>query len=286
MQALRVAPDRSGLVSSLASRATAKGLGDHYGRDAARLYADRIVPALDRQIEAVRKVRATAQHAPGVSRFPRGAEFYAANLHYTTTTNMTPAEVHQLGLDEAREIGARLDTLLKAQGLTKGSIGERVVALYKDPSLYYPNTPTGKAQLLAYLQSKIAAVRERLPRVFDRIPGQSIEVRAVPPENDAGSTRRLFPAPGPGRIARRHRLLQSARHCGVAPSGARHHGLSRRAAGASAPDGAGAAEPGDPFASATAIPFGLRRRLGALRRATGRRTRHVRERTLGAGSAI
>jgi uncharacterized protein (DUF885 family) len=187
LQALRAPASQSGLVQSLVRRARAKGLDDRFGHDGERIYEDRIVPALSRQIEALRRVRAGAGHMPGISRFPRGAEFYAANLHYTTTTNMTPAEVHQLGLDEARDIGARLDVLLQAQGLTKGTLGARIAALYRDPALSFPDTPAGKAQLLAYLQGRLAEIKTRLPPLFSHIPRQQVEVRAVPAEIDAGA---------------------------------------------------------------------------------------------------
>ena len=187
MGQLRLPTDRSRLVQSLAERAKAKGLGDRYGADAARIYESKVLPALDRQIAAVKVARAKAGHAPGISRFAKGAEFYAANLRYTTTTAMTPAEVHQLGLDEAKEIGARLDVLLKAQGLTQGSTGERIQALFKDPKQFFPNTPAGKAELLAYLQAKLAVVKARLPRMFDHIPPYAVEARAVPPAIDSGA---------------------------------------------------------------------------------------------------
>lgn len=177
----------SALVKSLAERAKAKGLSDRYAAEARRIYEGKVLPALDRQMEAVKAARGEAQHMPGISRFPKGAEFYAANLRYTTTTDMTPAQVHQLGLDEAREIGARLDVLLKAQGLTQGSTGQRIQALYKDPAQLFPNTPAGKAQLLAYLQAKLAVVKARLPRMFDHIPPYAVEARAVPPEIDSGA---------------------------------------------------------------------------------------------------
>jgi uncharacterized protein (DUF885 family) len=146
-----------------------------------------ILPALDRQMAAVKGARAQAGHAPGISRFKDGEAFYEANLRYTTTTSMTPKEVHQLGLDEAREIGARLDGLLKAQGLTQGSLGQRVQALFKDPAQFYANTPEGKAELLAYLQAKLAAVKARLPTVFDRLPPYKVEARAIPAAIDSGA---------------------------------------------------------------------------------------------------
>lgn len=184
---LRVGAEQSGLVTSLATRAKAKGLGDGYGRDAARLYAEKVGPALDRQIAALKEVRAGATHDAGVWRFAKGPAFYAANLRYTTTTNMTPDEVHQLGLDQAAEIGARLDTLLRKQGLTQGTVGERIRGLYKDPSQYYPNTDAGRAALLASLQAKLVEIKARLPRMFDHLPNMQIEVRRVPPAIDSGA---------------------------------------------------------------------------------------------------
>jgi uncharacterized protein (DUF885 family) len=187
MGQIRVPASESRVVTSLARRAAEKGLPARYAQAGAQLHETMILPALDRQIAAVKAARAEAGHAPGISRFKDGEAFYAANLRYTTTTAMTPNEVHQLGLDEAREIGARMDVLLKAQGLTQGSIGARVQALFKDPTQFYANTPEGKAQLLAYLQAKLAAVKTRLPTVFDRLPPYRVEARAVPEAIDSGA---------------------------------------------------------------------------------------------------
>ena len=185
--ALQVAPERSVLVSSLDQRARAKGLGPRWGERATATYRTRIVPALDRQLAALREARGRATHDAGCWRFRGGAEFYAANLHYTTTTDMTPDEVHRLGLDEAAQISARLDTLLKAQGLTRGSVGERIRALYKDPKSFYPNTDAGKAQVTADLQVRLDQVRARLPRMFATLPHNAIEARRVPPAVESGA---------------------------------------------------------------------------------------------------
>jgi uncharacterized protein (DUF885 family) len=187
LAALRTTGDRSDLVKSLDRRARAKGLGEGYGAKGAAIYDARIGPALDRQIAALKQVRPSAVHDAGVWRFKDGEAFYAANLKYTTTTNMTPKEVHQLGLDQAREYAARLDVLLRKQGLTQGGVGERIKALYKDPSYYFPNTDPGRAQLLAYLQDRLAQVKARLPTMFHRLPTQAIEARRVPPAIQDGS---------------------------------------------------------------------------------------------------
>lgn len=186
LSALRTSADKSDLVASLDRRATAKGL-QGYGPRAAALYEQKVGPALDRQIAALKAVRPQATHDAGVWRFKDGPAFYAANLRYTTTTNMTPEEVHRMGLDQAAEIGARLEVLLQKRGLTHGTVGERIKGLYKDPTLYYPNTDPGRAELLAYLQAQLKEVEARLPRMFDRLPHQRIEARRVPPNIEDGS---------------------------------------------------------------------------------------------------
>jgi uncharacterized protein (DUF885 family) len=187
LAALRTTGVNSDLVKSLDRRARAKGLGEGYGAKAAQLYDAKIGPALDRQIAALKQARPGAVHDAGVWRFKDGAAFYAANLKYTTTTNMTPEEVHKLGLDQAQEYGARLDVLLRKQGLTQGTVGQRIQQLYKDPSYYFPNTDPGRAQLLAYLQDRLVQVKARLPTMFHRLPTQAIEARRVPPAIEDGS---------------------------------------------------------------------------------------------------
>ncbi len=187
LAALQAAPGPSPWAASLDRRARARGLGPTWGLRAATLHRERVAPALARQLEAVRAARAKATPDPGCWRFKGGAEFYAASLHYTTTTEMTPDEVHKLGLDEAAQIGARLDTLLKAQGMTRGTVGERIRALYKDPKSFYPDTDAGKVQLVADLQAKLDLVKARLPRMFATLPHNAIEARRVPPAIERGS---------------------------------------------------------------------------------------------------
>jgi uncharacterized protein (DUF885 family) len=183
----RLPADQSVMVTSIARRAKEKGLSDAYATSAVKIYADKIIPALGRQIEAVTALRPHAGHDASLSRFKDGAAYYAASLHYWTTTNMSPQEIHQLGLDQAKAISARLDIELKAQGLTKGTVGERMAALNADAKYQYPNTDAGKADAIAYCNGRLDAVRPKLPTVFKRIPTYKFEVRRVPPATEAGA---------------------------------------------------------------------------------------------------
>ena len=195
MEKTREPAEKALVVTSIAKRAAAKGLGDRYGKDAAAIYNEKVLPALDRQIAAVKALRAKAVHDAGVWRFKQGEEFYAAALNTTTTTRLTPDEVHKIGLEQGKEILSRLEGLLKAQGLTQGTVGERVAHLYADPSQLYPNTDAGKAKAIAYCNARLDAIRPKLPSVFKRTPDYKFEVRRVPPQTEAGAASAFSQAP-------------------------------------------------------------------------------------------
>lgn len=187
LMATRKPADQSLLVTSIARRAAAKNLGPRYARDAARIYEANIVPALERQIAQTKILRAGAVHDAGVGRLKDGADFYAAALRFSTTTAMSPDEIHRLGLEQAAEITARMDGLLKAQGLSQGAVAQRIAGLYKDPAQFFANTDDGKVQAIAYCNARLDAVRPRLPRMFKRLPPYQFEVRRVPPTTEAGA---------------------------------------------------------------------------------------------------
>ena len=190
-----VPADQALVVQSLARRARAKGLGDAAATQAAAIYTATVLPALTAQLAAVRAVRAKATHDAGVWHVRGGDAFYPVALKATTTANMTPEEVHRFGLDQAATIGARLDTELKKLGLTTGTVGARMTALAQRPGQLYPNTDAGKADAIAFCNSRLAAIRGRLPEVFARIPPYQFEVRRVPPQTEPGAAAAFSQSP-------------------------------------------------------------------------------------------
>jgi len=187
MRKLAVPADQSLLVRSIARRAAAKGLDSHYAVAAAYIYNDAVLPALMLQLQLVEQLRRVATREAGIWRFAQGPEFYQVALSYTTTTRLSPEEVHTFGLDQARAISARLDVELKKLGMTTGTVGQRLAGLYRDPAQLYPNTDEGKQAMIAYCNDRLAAIRGRLPRAFRRTPPYGFEVRRVPPQTEAGA---------------------------------------------------------------------------------------------------
>jgi uncharacterized protein (DUF885 family) len=188
MRALRAGPaEQADLVQSLVRRAKDKGLAGDWAGRASRVYVGKVQPALDRQIGLMRELRARAVHDAGVWRLPDGEAYYAASLASATTTRITPEEVHQTGLDLVASLSAELDARLKARGLAAGSVGERLRALFNDPTYRYPNTDAGKAKLLEDLNAKVAVVQAHLPAWFRTLPKAKVEIRRVPPYTEGSA---------------------------------------------------------------------------------------------------
>ena len=175
------------LIGSLVRRTGEKGISGDWKARAQKICEVEVAPALDRQIATLKGLRAKATHDAGVWKLPDGDAYYRWLLKVGTTTPMTPDEVHALGLAQVEAIGAEMDKLLRAQGITEGTVGARMAALGKDPRFLFPNTDAGRAQLLAYLNGVVAEVRSRLPRVFKTIHKADLVIKRVPPEIEAGA---------------------------------------------------------------------------------------------------
>ncbi|HYE27893.1 MAG TPA: DUF885 family protein [Allosphingosinicella sp.] len=174
-----------GLVTSLARR-TAQIPGDWGGR-ATALAKRRVAPAMDRQIAELTRHRARADGRAGVWKLPDGEAYYGWALRAATTSSLTPGEVHRMGLEQLGELEGRMEPLLRAQGLTRGTVGERMAALGNDPRQLFPNNDAGRAQILAYLNGRVADIRTRLPRAFATLVRGSLIIKRVPPEIEAGA---------------------------------------------------------------------------------------------------
>lgn len=181
MKALRDQPAaQTILVTSIVKKAKAANLpGDWEGRATKIVTAD-VFPALDRQIAAMQAVRAKARPDVGAWSLPNGEAYYADAVKASTTTNYTPQEVHQLGLDQVAEISARLDTILKSRGMTQGTVGARLTALNNQPEQVFPANDAGRAEMLKYLNDHIGEVYKLLPTAFNTLPKAKVEVRRVP----------------------------------------------------------------------------------------------------------
>jgi uncharacterized protein (DUF885 family) len=193
-------PEDNPLVTSFAERMNkAKGLDGGLKQELAQAAAaalrTRVYPAYGRMSAALAALRPqAATQAAGVERLPDGAAYYAVMLKQFTTTDYSAEKIHALGLAEVARIGAEMDALLRAQGLTQGSVAERMQALTKDPRFLYPNTDAGRKQALARYQQILDEVNARMPEFFRTLPPIRLKVERVPTSAEKGSAAAYYSA--------------------------------------------------------------------------------------------
>lgn len=180
------------LVTSLQSRlGPVEGMSDAAKaalvRQAETIVRDGVLPAYRRQIAALNNLLPRASHDAGVWRLARGEEMYAASLRSQTTTNMSPDEIHNMGVELVRSLNADMEAILRAEGMTEGSIAERVQALSRRPDQVYPSTDEGRAQLLADLNTQVQVIRARMPEVCGTLARAALEIKRVPEYTEAGA---------------------------------------------------------------------------------------------------
>jgi len=179
-------PD-AGLVTSLTRRAATKGIAGDWRARAQRLVDGEIANATARQIAALAALRPRARETAGVRELPDGEAYYAACLKFHTTTALSPAEVHHLGLEEAARVSGRARAILDAQGLGALSVGDGLTHLSKDPAQLFANDEAGRAAVLAFVSAKVEDMYGRLPLAFAHLPKTPLEVRRVPPAIELGA---------------------------------------------------------------------------------------------------
>jgi uncharacterized protein (DUF885 family) len=186
LKALRATPvDTSVMVTSVARRAKEKNVTGDYAAKAAKIVSEKVYPALDRQIALVADMRAKATHDAGVWKLPNGDAYYADSLKFWTTSDMSPAKIHQTGLDVVADYTARIDAVMKENGLKGGSVGERLRRMYDDPKFRYPNTDEGKEKLLADLNAKVQRIRALLPKYYGTLPKTDLIIKRIPKYTEA-----------------------------------------------------------------------------------------------------
>jgi len=164
-----------------------KNIPGTWAERARTIASKEVAPALERQIAELQAQRAVATGDPGISARPHGEEFYRWALKASTTTNMSPDEVHEMGRSELQRLHAQMDAILKEIGYSQGSVGERMKALAKDPRYKFSEGDKGRAEILAFINSRLDWVRAQMPRAFNKVVNPNMEVKRLPPEEEPGA---------------------------------------------------------------------------------------------------
>ncbi|HEX8653705.1 MAG TPA: DUF885 domain-containing protein [Allosphingosinicella sp.] len=132
----------------------------------------------DLMLRTLDEIEPRARGNEGAWSLPNGTEYYAQRVRQSTTTELTPDQVHQIGLQQVMRIHGEMERIRERVGF-RGTLRQFFSHITGGQQFKYPNTEAGRQQYLADARRFIAQVMEAAPRFFRRLPRAPLEVRAV-----------------------------------------------------------------------------------------------------------
>ncbi len=149
---------------------------DRLTREAVKIYQDAIAPSL-RKLHRylVETYIPGARESIGMGGLPDGQAWYALNVRDTTTTDLTPQQIHDLGLSEVKRIRSEMEKVIASTGF-KGSFEEFLVFLRTDPRFFYDKPE----DLVSGYRDVAKRADPELVKLFGKLPRNPYGVRPIP----------------------------------------------------------------------------------------------------------
>ncbi len=130
----------------------------------------------------------------GVWKFPNAKAFYDYRLRLITTTDLSPDEIHQLGLREVERIHSEMRSIMKAVNYD-GELSDFFSFMRTDARFYYEESDAGRQAYLAEATRMIDTMRGRLPELFGIQPKAAMVVKAVEPFREKSAGKAFYQRP-------------------------------------------------------------------------------------------
>ena len=152
-----------------------EALRDNLAGEFAGAYRDKLRPAYRKLRDFIRdEYLPGARTGVGLSELPRGEDWYATLVRHTTTTDLTPAEIHEIGLREVASIHGEMRQVMDEVGF-EGELDEFFDYVKTEPSFFYDEPE----QLIEGYRAMSDHVQSLAPKLFEIFPRAEFEVRAV-----------------------------------------------------------------------------------------------------------
>lgn len=164
--------------------------------DARLALVEALGPAYQRAIAVLRDQEKRAGSSDGIWRFANGAEMYEALLGYYTTTDLTPDQVHELGLAQVARIHGEMEAIKRKVGF-EGTLQKFFAHVRDGEQFYYPDTPAGRQRYIDESLKAQVAAEAALPRFFGRLPKTELLIKAVEPFREKSAGKAFYNDPPP-----------------------------------------------------------------------------------------
>lgn len=164
-----------------------KEKADSYMKQGREAFLTSVKPAYTGLLATLKTQSRRANSRDGVWKFPKGKEYYKVRVNRYTTTDMTPEQIHQLGLKEVARLRAEMTSVMKKLGY-KGDLKSFFKKVRTDKDLYYPNNDQGAKAYIESARKYYERINKKVPEYFHRRPKAGFEIKAVEEfrENSAG----------------------------------------------------------------------------------------------------
>ncbi|MBV9400705.1 MAG: DUF885 domain-containing protein [Bryobacterales bacterium] len=179
------APAQNAFVSGFADKMAAiKSLPparrEQLRSQAEKIVTDQIYPAYKNAAALLESQLPRSTDDAGLWRLKGGADAYAFYLRRYTSTNLTPDQIHQIGLNQVDAIEKQMDTLLRRLGRTQGSVKERVEKLQQDLTYPNPTSEASRARIMEDIDGILRDAEKRAALIFNKTPRSSVVAQAFP----------------------------------------------------------------------------------------------------------
>ena len=164
--------------------------------DAAQALNASVKPAYEALIAEMVTQEKVAGTDDGIWRFTDGAGYYAERLANYTTTDMTPDQIHNLGLAQVARIHKEMGAVQRKMGV-KGDLKAYFNYMRTDPKFTAPDTAEGRALYLSETQKAKDAITPLLPKWFGVLPQAPLVVKPVEAFREKSAGKAFYQRPAP-----------------------------------------------------------------------------------------
>ena len=153
-----------------------------------------VYPAYERLIESLSGLQTESTDDDGVWKLPDGEAYYAYTLSHHTTTEMTAAEIHELGLQEVDRIQGEMVELLAELGYST-NLSTGIGQIYQNGGGIQISNDQTRQEVFAAYESALAKADNILSPLFNIQPQASLEIMRVPAFREASAPGAYYTTP-------------------------------------------------------------------------------------------
>ncbi|RYD75836.1 MAG: DUF885 domain-containing protein [Sphingobacteriales bacterium] len=170
---------------------------DSLRTEAGKALLTSVKPAYEKLIIYLTELEKKSTTTVGAWSWPDGNTYYSMAVRHSTTTQMSPEEVYNLGLKEVARIHNEIRGIMKKTNFKSDDIKAFFRFMTSDKQFYYPNTDAGKKAYLKQNTDYIETMKGSLDKLFLTKPKANIEVRAVEKFREQSAGTAFYEQPSP-----------------------------------------------------------------------------------------